>query len=158
MLLLPLRQLIAFNDEFAEFFSDQTGVEDIDRSRCVYDFSSAAHCVRLADHEPEGWLLLRNKGHTHLLIEASHEKKEWRSWFAPDPKKVLESVRPSFESWPQLFPLIGKAEAEAHRGKDEKPNLAYLADLMTEALHVANPLSVITSQIKELTPKKPTGI
>ena len=52
MLLLPLRQLIAFNDEFAKFFHDQTGVENVDYLECIYDPSQQV--VRIADQEPRG--------------------------------------------------------------------------------------------------------
>jgi hypothetical protein len=156
-MLLPLSKLIDFNDEFAEFFSDQTGVQNIEHLECVYDFSPAAHCVRINHQEPKGWLLLRNKAYTYLLVEASNEKKEWRTWFAPDPKKVLEYLRQSFDSWPPLFPLIRQAHTEAHRSGDERPNLTHLEDLITKALHTTDYLSIISSQIKDPVPKKPTG-
>jgi hypothetical protein len=152
-MILPLRLLITFNDEFAKFFPKEGEVENIDYWECRYDASQLPQrSVRIADHEPNGWVLLRNEEHTYLLIEIGEEKKERNTWFAPDPKKVLEHLRqPSLNlPWQSLFPLIREAHRKAHPNKDDTPNLTYLEDFITKVYHAAFPLVALKSQINEL--------
>ena len=148
MLLLPLRHLITFNKQFTDFFRDQTEVVNVDHRECVYDSSQLV--VRLSDHEPAGWVLLRNGEHTYLLIEIGQEKQEWKTWFAQDSRKVLEHLRqPSVNlAWQSLLPLIRQAHREAHSGKDESPNFTFLEDFITKVYHAAHLLNALNSQIK----------
>jgi hypothetical protein len=121
MLLLPLRQLIAFNDEFSEFFRNQTDVVNLEYMECVYDPSQLV--VRFAEHQPAGWVLLRNGAHTYLLIEIGPEKEAWKTSIVPGPKKVLENIQKSAAvDWQSILPLIRQAHKEAHPGKDENLN------------------------------------
>jgi len=97
--------------------------------------------------------------HTYLLIEIGQEKKEWKTWFAPDPKKVLEHLRQQsvIPAWQSLFPLIRQAHREAHSGRDENPNLTYLEDLITKVYLAANPSNALALLIEELEPQPRRG-
>ena len=153
-MLLSLRQLIDFNDEFADFFSDQPAAENIDYWECVYH-PSPQPMIRISDPPPGGWVLFRKKkesGDTYLLIENKPEPPPWKSWFAPDPKRVLAYLHSQStpRNWQTLFPLIRQAHKEAHPGRDETPNLAYLQDLITQTLHAAHPSNALSAIINEL--------
>src|SRR5258708_29963327 len=153
-MILPLRLLIAFNDEFAKFFPKEGDVENIDYWECQYDASQLPQrSVRIGEREPSGWVLHHNREHTYLLIEIGEEKQEWKTWFAPDPKRILEHLaqqKSADLTWQSLFPLIREAHREAHPGKDESPNLTYLEDFITKVYLAASPLMALKAQMNEL--------
>jgi len=74
-MLLPLHKLMSFNEEFAAFFSEQARAEHIHSSNCNYDLSTGKEIARLEDPQKEGWLFLRDRGHTYLLIETAEQGK-----------------------------------------------------------------------------------
>jgi hypothetical protein len=155
-MLLPLGQLISFDDEFAAFFGEQARVEPVQVSNCSYDLTTPRKIVRLEDSGREGWLFLRNKGHTYLLIESARDRRGWNSWFAPDPKRVLAHLKqelkaePSFGEWASFFPLARQAHREAHRDRGESRNVAYLQELITKLYHAPNLAETLDRHIAEL--------
>jgi hypothetical protein len=101
-------------------------------------------------------LFLRNKGHTYLLIESAHEEKVWRSWFAPDPKRVLAHLREElrdesrFSDWDSLFPLVRQAHREAHPSPEERENPTYLQGLISRLYHADSLLDALAQHLTTL--------
>jgi hypothetical protein len=152
-MLLSLPQLIDFDDEFANFFSNDPLPEGIGARECVYHPIQHPR-IQVSDPPPEGWILLRkakDSVDTFLLIEIGPAAREWKSWFAVDPKKVLAFIQSDMRlEWSTLFPLIRQAHKEAHPTKDNEPNLTYLQDVIVRALHSFSPLNAVRSIISEL--------
>ena len=98
-------------------------VENLEFWECVYDPSQQV--VRFAEYETYEWVLLRNNEHDYLLIEIGPNKEKWNTFFANDPRKVLEHLKEqiSKESWQPLLPLIREAHKAAHPAQNEEPNL-----------------------------------
>jgi hypothetical protein len=147
MIELSLSSLIDFNKEFASFLLGP--IETVAGSQCAYN--EAQKVVSYDEYESGGWVLLRNSESTYLLIEIRPQQDAWKTFFAPDPKGVLEHLEDRFQKgqqtqqriWPKLLSLIRKAHEEAHRDRNpEKQNLSYLADLMTEAYHRVDPFEI----------------
>lgn len=153
---LPLQKLITFNDEFAAFFREPARVERIQHSNCKYDASAPKQSVHLEDSKRAGWLFLRNNGHTYLLIETTAERTSWNSWFAPDPKRILLTLRQelqvdsSLPEWESLFPLVRQAHRESHRDREESRNADYLQQLITGLYHADNLSQAFKRHIDEL--------
>jgi hypothetical protein len=152
---LPVHKLIQLDDEFAEFFRDPEKITELGQSGCVYNASPRSE-IRLeaSDSVANPWILLRNDQHIYCLISLNRQRKHWATRFAPDPKRVLEHIRPHFKSWLDLAPLIHAAGAreetgDSGLGKLENPH--YLQRLMTEAYLGTDPIEFIRRRIYFLT-------
>jgi hypothetical protein len=154
-MILSLRQLAAFSDEFSEFVTDPPP-DPLDFWECTYS-PSPQPMVRIAEPVLGGWIIFRKErdqgeGDVYLLVEIEQGQLAWKSWFAPDPKKALEYLYSQYSGrqWVRLLPLIRQAHKEAHPEGDNTRNLTYLQDLVVRALHHGNPAEVLSSTINQL--------
>ena len=137
---LKLELLTKFNDEFADFFKDPEAIKDLDGVEC--DYSVTPLKITFSDGMQAGWLLLRNKDDTYLLVEAD-EQRGWETFFLRDPKKILEHVQDVAQcSWERLIPLlrtIHKAADVAEASPDER----YLERMISAVYHSTDPTGAI---------------
>ena len=82
---------------------------------------------------------MKNDKGTYLFVEFRKEPGKWESYFAPDPKGVLDYFDQSGFTWDALFPLIRKAHRLARSEPDlnTQPDHEYLQPLARKVVHHA---------------------